>query len=207
MIDQLGNQVAGVVLECGYLPSIADVDRRNRYRVPERVLKDSPQPATKCNFKFSMIGLLKQELGADLLVIVRGIASLDDALRAAESGASAVWITEKNHFASASSPISIVHNIAQCLANLQPKCEVFIQGGIRRGTDLLKGIALGANAVFIDNDTLIWGLLRDGNSQGLLEMLNMLNEELKLAMVLTHSPDLASINASRVLEWIQPKLH
>ena len=72
---------------------------------------------------------------------------------------------------------------------------------------MLKGIALGANAVFIDNDTLIWGLLRDGNSQGLLEMLNMLNEELKLAMVLTHSPDLASINASRVLEWIQPKLH
>lgn len=96
-------------------------------------------------------------------VVVRGIACLDDALRAAECGAGAVWLSEKNHFGSATSPISLVHNTAQTLASLHPSCEVFVQGGVRRGTDVLKGLALGAKAVFVDNDTLLWGLVRDGN--------------------------------------------
>ena len=186
----------------------AAIDKRNRYTVPARVLEGSPRTPTKCNFKFEMIGELRRVLQSETMpVIVRGIASVDDALRAAESGASAVWLTEKNHFKSSTSPISILHNVAQCLNNLHPNCQVFLQGGVRRGTDVLKGVALGANAVFLDADTVLWGLIRDGNSQGLQEMLTMLNEELKLAMVLTSSPNIASITASRIVEWIQPKPH
>ena len=82
-----------------------------------------------------------------------------------------------------------------------------MQGGVRRGTDVLKGVALGAKAVFVDTDSVLWGLVRDGNSTGLQEMLTMLNEELKLAMVLTHSPDVSSLTADRLIEWIQPKPH
>ena len=67
---------------------------------------------------------------------------------------------------------------------------------------MLKGLALGSKAVFIDNDTLLWGLIRDGNSQGLKDMLTLLNEELKLSMVLTSSTDVASITAQRIIEWI-----
>ena len=80
----LGSQVAGIVLECGYKKQFIEVDKRNRYSVPERVLKDSPEPPTKCNFKFSMIAALKQELGTAMPVIVRGIASVDDAMKAAD---------------------------------------------------------------------------------------------------------------------------
>ena len=124
-----------------------------------------------------MVSFLKENLpGAALPVVVRGIASVDDALKAAEAGANAVWITEKPHFSrSAATPISILHSISQSLASLHPGCEVFLQGGARRGTDVLKGMALGAKGVFIDNDTLLWGLYRDGNQVGLKEMLTMLN--------------------------------
>ena len=67
---------------------------------------------------------------------------------------------------------------------------------------MLKGLALGSKAVFIDNDTLLWGLIRDGNSQGLKDKLTLLNEELKLSMVLTSSTDVATITAQRIIEWI-----
>ena len=125
---------------------------------------NSPQPPTTCNFKFSMISFLKENMRDNLPIVVRGIASVDDALKAAEFGASAVWLSEKPLFhRSATSPISLLHNVAQCLANLHPNCSVFLQGGVRRGTDVLKSTALGAKAVFIDNDTLLWGLVRDGS--------------------------------------------
>ena len=133
---------------------------------------------------------------------VRGISNLDDALKAADFGASAIWLTEKVHSRSAMSPISLIHNIGEALANLHPGVEVFMQGGVRRGTDILKSVALGAKAVFLDLDTVLWGLVRDGNSQGLADMLTMLNEELKLAMVLTHSEDIPAVKASRIIHWI-----
>ena len=66
---------------------------------------------------------------------------------------------------------------------------------------------MGAKAVFIDHDTLLWGLARDGHPNGLKEMLTMLNEELKLAMVLTSCEDVSQITAERIIEWIQPKPH
>ena len=153
-----------------------------------------------------MLKTLREQLAdRNLQIIVRGITSIEDALTAAEQGASAIWITEKAHLQSAATPISILHNIALTLANLHPNCSVFMQGGIRRGTDVLKAVAMGAKAVFLDIDTVMWGLVRDGNSQGLVELLTMLNEELKLSMVLTHSADIASIKAERVIEWVQAK--
>ena len=54
---------------------------------------------------------------------------------------------------------------------------------------------MGAKAVFVDNDTLLWGLMRDGNPKGLSDMLTMLNDELKLSMVLTHSTNIESVTA------------
>ena len=50
------------------------------------------------------------------------------------------------------------------LFRLDPSVEIFMQGGVRRGTDVLKAMALGARAVFLDIETVLWGLVRDGNS-------------------------------------------
>ena len=82
-----------------------------------------------------------------------------------------------------------------------------MQGGVRRGVDALKAVAMGARAVALDADSVLWGIIRDGNSQGLADMVNMLNDELKLAMVLTHCAKVDEITADHVVEWIQPKPH
>uniref|UniRef100_A0A8C9LCT2 (S)-2-hydroxy-acid oxidase n=1 Tax=Pavo cristatus TaxID=9049 RepID=A0A8C9LCT2_PAVCR len=66
---------------------------------------------------------------------------------------------------------------------VEGKVEVFLDGGIRKGTDILKALALGAKAVFIGRP-LIWGLVYQGE-EGAKEVLQMLKEEFRLAMALT----------------------
>jgi 4-hydroxymandelate oxidase len=62
------------------------------------------------------------------------------------------------------------------------RAEVYVDGGIRRGTDVLKAIALGARAVLIGRPVL-WGLAVDGEA-GVQSVLELLREELDLAMAL-----------------------
>ena len=71
--------------------------------------------------------------------------------------------------------------------------EVYLDGGIRRGTDVLKALALGARAVFVGRPAL-WGLAVDG-AAGARRVLELLGEELERAMVLAGLPNLESISA------------
>jgi isopentenyl diphosphate isomerase/L-lactate dehydrogenase-like FMN-dependent dehydrogenase len=74
------------------------------------------------------------------------------------------------------------------------RCEIYVDGGIRRGTDILKALALGARAVLIGRP-IIWGLAVAG-SQGVQRVLEILRDELERAMTLTGCPTLASIDRS-----------
>jgi len=71
-----------------------------------------------------------------------------DALQAVAVGASAVWVT--SNFAGGASPISVLRNVVNTLRGNHMMTEVFMSGGIRRGTDVLKALAFGATAVFLD---------------------------------------------------------
>ncbi len=76
------------------------------------------------------------------------------------------------------------------------RCEVYMDGGIRRGTDVLKALALGARAVLLGRPVL-WGLAVNGEA-GVRHVLAMLRDELELAMALSGRPTLASIDRSLV---------
>ncbi|GHO64647.1 hypothetical protein KSC_035390 [Ktedonobacter sp. SOSP1-52] len=76
------------------------------------------------------------------------------------------------------------------------RCEVYCDGGIRRGTDVLKALALGARAVFVGRPVL-WGLTVDGE-EGARHVLHLLREELELAMSLAGCPTLQAIHSSLV---------
>ena len=73
-------------------------------------------------------------------------------------------------------------------------CEIYVDGGIRRGSDVLKAIALGARAVLIGR-AILWGLCVAGE-QGALHILEILRRELDEAMLLCGCSKLSDIDQS-----------
>jgi isopentenyl diphosphate isomerase/L-lactate dehydrogenase-like FMN-dependent dehydrogenase len=71
-----------------------------------------------------------------------------------------------------------------------------VDGGIRRGTDVLKALALGARAVLVARP-VIWGLAVDGEA-GVRDVLRILGDELRLAMRLAGTPTISGIERSLV---------
>ena len=125
-----------------------------------------------------------------LPVLVKGILRSDDALLAVKHGASGVIVS--NHGArqldTTPATISVLPEIADAVGS---KVEVYVDGGIRRGTDVLKAIACGARAVFIGRPVL-WGLA-SGAEAGVRYVLEMMRQEFDLAMALSGCPMLSSI--------------
>jgi 4-hydroxymandelate oxidase len=125
-----------------------------------------------------------------LPVLVKGILRLDDALLAVNHGASGIIVS--NHGArqldTTPATISVLPEIADAVGG---KAEVYVDGGIMRGTDVLKAIACGARAVFIGRSVL-WGLA-SGAEAGVRYVLEMMRQELDLAMALCGCPTLSSI--------------
>ena len=76
------------------------------------------------------------------------------------------------------------------------RIEVLMDGGIRRGTDIVKALAHGAHAVLIGR-AYLWGLAADGEA-GVRGVLGILRNELELAMALAGRPTIASIDRSVV---------
>jgi 4-hydroxymandelate oxidase len=74
------------------------------------------------------------------------------------------------------------------------RVPVLVDGGIRRGTDVLKALALGANAICIGRPYL-YGLGAEGEA-GVTKVINILRREFSMAMVLTGRTNIASIDRS-----------
>ena len=116
-----------------------------------------------------------------LPVVVKGVCRGDDARRAAEHGAKAVVVS--NHggrqLDTAPSTCEVLPHVVEAAGD---RCEIYVDGGIRRGSDVLKAIALGARAVLVGRP-ILWGLSVDGE-KGALHVLEILRRELDEAMLL-----------------------
>jgi 4-hydroxymandelate oxidase len=132
---------------------------------------------------------------SELPVILKGICRVDDAHRAVDHGARAIVISNHGGRQMDNSPatIEVLGEVAQSLAGRLP---LLVDGGIRRGLDVLKALALGASAVQIGRPVL-WGLAAAGQ-QGVELVLQMLRQELDLAMALAGCPDIQSITRDLV---------
>ena len=130
-----------------------------------------------------------------LPILVKGILRPDDALRAVKHGASGIIVS--NHGArqldTTPATISILPEIVDAVAGA---VEVYVDGGIRRGTDVLKAMAYGARAVLIGRP-ILWGLAV-GGEDGVSYVLEMLRQELDLAMALSGCPTLTAITRDLV---------
>ncbi|HVH43996.1 MAG TPA: alpha-hydroxy acid oxidase [Labilithrix sp.] len=123
---------------------------------------------------------------APLPVVIKGIARPDDALRALDHGARAVWVS--NHGGRqldlAPATIDVLAEVARAVGD---RSEIYVDGGIRSGTHALVALALGARAVFVGRPVL-WGLATAG-AEGVTGVLSLLRDELTRAMQLAGCPD------------------
>ena len=123
-------------------------------------------------------------------VIVKGVLRADDAVRCAECGARAIIVSNHGgrHLDTTVTTAAAIGEVAAVLAG---KAEVYVDGGIRRGTDILKALALGARAVLIGRPVL-WGLSVQG-ADGVAAVIEHLRVELVRAMQLAGTASLRDI--------------
>jgi 4-hydroxymandelate oxidase len=119
-----------------------------------------------------------------LPLILKGIIHPDDAREAVRHGVQGIVVS--NHggrqLDTCQSTIDALPDIMDAVRNEKHQIDVYVDGGVRRGTDILKAVALGAKAVLIGRPVL-WGLSVDGE-QGVKNVLGILRKEFRLAMML-----------------------
>jgi 4-hydroxymandelate oxidase len=130
-------------------------------------------------------------------VIVKGVLAPADAVLAVEHGAEALIVS--NHggrqLDSVPAGITMLSSIVDAVSGR--KCEVYVDGGARRGTDVLKAIALGARAVLVGRP-ILWGLTLDG-ADGVRAVLQKIRDEIDLSMALAGCATLADVTPDLIL--------
>lgn len=130
-----------------------------------------------------------------LPIIIKGILTGEDAARAVEFGASSVIVS--SHGARQMDHVgSTMEALPEVVRAVNGRVPVLIDGGFRRGTDILKALALGAKAVAVARPYL-YGMAAFGQ-RGVERVLELLHTELALNMGLAGVPDIASIDRSLV---------
>jgi 4-hydroxymandelate oxidase len=87
--------------------------------------------------------------------------------------------------------VATAHALPDVVDAVAGRAEVYADGGIRGGTDVLRALALGARAVLVGRPAL-WGLAT-GGAEGVQAVLDHLRAELDLAMALSGTPNLAAV--------------
>lgn len=140
---------------------------------------------------------LKERWGGPFAV--KGVSHAQDARRAIEAGADAVWVSNHGGRQLDTAPATI-DVLPDVVAEVGESAQVVFDGGVRRGSDIVKALALGADAVAVGR-AYLYGLAAGGEA-GVARSIEILRSELVRTMQLMGCPALSSLNASRVC---QPK--
>jgi len=137
----------------------------------------------------------------NMKIVLKGIGTAEDAVRAYKEGVAGVLLS--NHGGRqldfARSAIEVLPEVMAALKDINydpTKFEVFIDGGIRRGSDIFKAMALGAKAVGVGRPALY--AMSAFGAEGVAKMIDILKGELHLTMQLMGTPTLADIKPEMV---------
>ena len=135
--------------------------------------------------------LKKLAVATKLPFILKGVLSAEDAEKALDIGAGGIVVS--NHGGAiidyAAHPLEVLPEIKQVIGDKMP---IFVDSGFRRGSDVMKALALGADAVLV-GWLLVMGLAANG-SQGVKEMIDILTAELQRIMTVTGCRNLSAID-------------
>ncbi len=130
-----------------------------------------------------------------LPIVLKGILTAEDAALAVQHGVDGIIVS--NHGGRQLDGVSAsIEALPEAVEVVNGHCEVYVDGGIRRGTDILKALALGARAILVGRP-ILWGLAVN-STEGVYHVLELLRAELELAMTLAGRPTLESIDRSLV---------
>ncbi|XP_067948684.1 2-Hydroxyacid oxidase 2-like [Watersipora subatra] len=150
--------------------------------------RDENYPLTSPSCSWADIKWLKSITA--LPVIAKGILSARDAVQAVNAGVDAVLVS--NHggrqLQGVPAPIEVLSEVVQAVGN---RCEVYIDGGIRTGSNLFVALALGAKAVFLGRP-IFWGYAC-GDEEGVSKVIDIYKQELSYTMTLAGVADVNKI--------------
>ncbi|MEW1931428.1 pre-mycofactocin synthase MftD [Rhodococcus sp. NPDC079359] len=141
------------------------------------------------------IAWLREQWGGPFML--KGIARVDDALRAVDSGVTAISVSNHggNNLDGSPASIRVLPAIAEAVGD---QVEITLDGGIRRGSDVAKALALGARAVLIGR-AYLWGLAANGQA-GVENVLDILRGGLDSAVLGLGRSSVHALAASDVVE-------
>ena len=132
-----------------------------------------------------------------LPMVVKGVLTAEDARLCVEHGASAVIVS--THGARLfDGTITSIEALPEVVDAVDGRCEVLIDGGFRRGIDVLKALALGARAVLIGRP-VFYGLAV-GGEEGVRTVFEILRRELEFAMAMCGKPTVSHLNRSMLVK-------
>lgn len=139
---------------------------------------------------------LEWAAGFGLPVIVKGILHPEDARLALEHGAAGICVS--NHGGrQLDGSVASLDALPAVVEAVGGRVPVLVDGGVRRGTDVLTALALGATAVGLGRP-ILWGLAVDGEA-GVGRVLDLLTDELDMAMALAGAPSIADLGPDLVI--------
>jgi 4-hydroxymandelate oxidase len=186
---------------------IRERDVRSQYVIPDALTAASPGTTDRMEpLSLLQIGeLIDPTLtwsdveefasGCDLPVLVKGVLTPEDARLAAEHGAAAVVVS--NHGGrQLDTVVAGADALPAVVEAVGDRMDVIVDGGVRRGTDVLKALALGARAVMVGRP-VIWGLATDGEG-GVRSVLGLILAEFDAALALSGVPRASALGPTCV---------
>ena len=139
--------------------------------------RNPPDPIWQASVTWENINRIKEY--ANLPFMLKGVATPEDAAIAMQHGVNVIWVS--NHGGrQLDHGLGTMEILPDIIAAVGGNAEVVVDGGVQRGSDVVKAVALGAKAVAIGK-LQGWGLAADG-SNGLVRVLEILAEEIRIAM-------------------------
>ena len=202
-VKDAGYKAVVVTLDSQWPPK-RERNIRNNYRRTRGVnypgeRTETPRPAGRAGEGSDPAATWKDlewiKAATDLPILAKGIMTGEDVELCAEVGADAVIVS--NHGGRhLDNTLATIEVLGEAVAAAKGKLDVYLDGGIRRGADVVKAIALGAKAVFVGRP-LFWGLAVDGE-KGVVRVLDILREEMEITMAKCGRPTIASIDSTVV---------
>ena len=172
------------------------LDREIKYDARKYCMRNnpvSPDPKKALTHNWNLIKLIKKQ--SKLPIIVKGVLSKEDAIKSIKYGADALWIS--NHggrqLDGSRAPFDQLAEIADAVGG---KIEIILDGGIRRGTHVLKALALGANACCFGKAYLY--ALSAGGQKAVEILLENMKSEIERDMTLMGCKSIKELDRSKI---------